>query len=91
MTVLVWAILSRLFLFVTPVFYSVASMSPKMRALVTYVNPLTPYLESFRAIFISKGTLAATVLIQCLLWGPVALITAYLVFLRWEGEALDRT
>jgi ABC-2 type transport system permease protein len=86
----VWAILSRLFLFVTPVFYSAASLSPKMRLLVSYLNPLTPYLKAFRAIFMNRGTLAAPVLIQCLLWGPVALVASYLVFLFWEGEALDR-
>ena len=87
----VWAIFSRLFLFVTPVFYSAESLSPKMRFLISYLNPLSPYLKAFRALFMAGGALGAADLVQCFLWGPIVLTASYLVFLRWEGEALDRT
>jgi lipopolysaccharide transport system permease protein len=87
----VWAIFSRLFLFVTPVFYTVESVSPTMRILISYLNPLTPYLKAFRAIFMHGGALGAAALVHCLFMGPAALGAAYLIFLRWEGEALDRT
>jgi ABC-type polysaccharide/polyol phosphate export permease len=87
----IWAIFSRLFLFVTPVFYTVDSLAPAMRALISYLNPLTPFLKAFRAIFLHGGALAAPVLGHCLILGTAALSASYLIFLRWEGAALDRT
>lgn len=87
----VWAIFSRLFLFVTPVFYSPESLSPTTRTLISWLNPLAPFLDAFRALFLHRGALAAPVLLHCVLSGAIALAAAYLVFLRWEGEALDRT
>ncbi|MCX6554441.1 MAG: ABC transporter permease [Candidatus Aminicenantes bacterium] len=87
----VWAIFSRLFLFVTPVFYTVESMSPTMRLLISYLNPLTPYLKALRAIFMKGGMLEVSVLLHCVFMGTATLGASYLIFLRWEGEALDRT
>jgi len=87
----VWAIFSRLFLFITPVFYSPESLSPTTRTLISWLNPLAPFLDAFRALFMHRGTLAAPVILHCVLSGAMALAAAYLVFLRWEGEALDRT
>lgn len=87
----VWAIFSRLFLFVTPVFYTLDSLSPAMRPVIRYLNPLTPFLEAFRAIFLSGGAVGTAVLAHCLLLGTAALGLAYALFLRWEGAALDRT
>lgn len=87
----VWAIFSRLFLFATPVFYTTESLSPTMRAVILYLNPLTPFLKAFRAIFLHGGALGAFVLGHCILVGTAVLAAAYLIFLRWEGAALDRT
>jgi lipopolysaccharide transport system permease protein len=87
----VWAIFSRLFLFVTPVFYTVETLSPSMRALILWLNPLTPFLEAFRALYLREGALPVLRLGHCLLLGTAALTVSYLLFLRWEGAALDRT
>jgi lipopolysaccharide transport system permease protein len=87
----VWAIFSRLFLFITPVFYTMESLSPTMRAAILYLNPLTPFLMAFRAIFLNEGVLGALVLGHCLFLGAAALSVSYFVFLRLEGAALDRT
>jgi lipopolysaccharide transport system permease protein len=87
----IWTIFSRLFLFVTPVFYTAESLSPNMSVLISYLNPLSSYLKAFRTIFMNSGALGASDLVRCFLWGPFVLIVSYLVFLRWEGEALDRT
>ena len=87
----IWGIFSRLFLFITPVFYTLDSLSPAMRAAILYLNPLTPFLLAFRAIFLRGGAVGAPVLGHCFLMGASALGAAYLVFLRWEGAALDRT
>ena len=87
----VWAFFSRLFLFATPVFYTVDSLSPTMRTLILYLNPLTPFLQAFRQIFLHGGALAAPLLVHCLLLGTAVLCASYFIFLRWEGAALDRT
>jgi ABC-type polysaccharide/polyol phosphate export permease len=87
----IWAILSRLFLFVTPVFYTAESLSPTMRVLISYLNPLTPYLKAFRAVFMHGGELRASILMHCIFLGIAVLGASYVIFLRWEGEALDRT
>ena len=87
----VWVIFSRLFLFITPVFYTVESLSPTMRTLILYLNPLTPFLKALRAIFLHGGALAASELAHCLILGTAALSLSYFIFLRWEGAALDRT
>ena len=87
----VWAIFSRLFLFVTPVFYTLESVPPRLRTLIAWGNPLTPYLQAFRALFMDGGALPAPLVARCLLLGPALLALSYLLFLRWEGEALDRT
>jgi ABC-type polysaccharide/polyol phosphate export permease len=87
----VWAIFSRLFLFATPVFYTVESLSPTMRSVILHLNPLTPFLTSFRAIFLHEGVIGAFVLGHCLFLGTAVLTLSYLIFLRWEGAALDRT
>jgi lipopolysaccharide transport system permease protein len=87
----VWAIFSRLFLFVTPVFYTMESLSPAMRAVILYLNPLTPFLMAFRAVFLQKGALGTHLLGHCLFLGTAALSVSYLIFLRWEGAAMDRT
>jgi len=87
----IWAIVARLFLFVTPVFYALESLSPAMRSLISWLNPLAPFLKAFRAVFLQGGALAAPLLAHCLISGTVTLGASYLIFLRWEGEALDRT
>jgi lipopolysaccharide transport system permease protein len=87
----IWAIFARLFLFVTPVFYTIESLSPAMRSVILYLNPLTPFLMAFRSIFMQGGALAVPVLAHCLVLGTAALGLAYFIFLRWEGAALDRT
>jgi lipopolysaccharide transport system permease protein len=87
----IWAIFSRLFLFVTPVFYTLESLSPAMRSVILYLNPLTPFLMAFRAIFMRGGAIGAPLLGHCLLLGSAALGVSYVIFLRWEGAALDRT
>ena len=87
----IWAIFSRLFLFVTPVFYTAGSLSPTMRLLMSYLNPLTPFLKAFRAVFMQGGALELPVLLHCVGLGTFFLAAAYFIFLFWEGEALDRT
>lgn len=87
----VWTIFSRLFLFVTPVFYTMESLSPEMRTVILYLNPLTPFLMAFRAIFLHEGALGIIILGHCLFLGTAALSVSYLIFLRLEGAALDRT
>jgi ABC-2 type transport system permease protein len=86
----VWTILSRLFFFASPVFYTLDSLSPKARILVTYGNPLTPFLTAFRSVFLQGGAIPAGAFAQCVLLGTLTLAIGYLAFVRLEGAALDR-
>jgi hypothetical protein len=52
---------------------------------------LTPFLKAFRAIFLYEGALGAFDLGHCVFIGTALLTASYLLFLRWEGAALDRT
>lgn len=86
----VWTIVSRLFFFASPVFYTLESLSPKVRLLVEYGNPLTPFLTAFRGVFLQRGIIAAGALAQCMVLGTATLALGYLAFVRLEGAAMDR-
>lgn len=86
----VWTIISRLIFFASPVFYSLDNLSPNIRALVVYGNPLTPFLTAFRGVFLDGGIIASGTLVQCALLGTVTLTLGYLAFVRLEGTAMDR-
>lgn len=67
----------RLFMFVTPVFYSVASV-PERYQFLLWLNPLTPIIETFRAAFVNGEVpiyylLLSTLMISALLIGGIVL------------------
>lgn len=86
----IWSLVSRLFLFVTPVFYTLDSLSPVARFLVTWLNPLTPFLTTLRSLLMAGSEP------QPLAYGfavAVALLVlggGYAAFLHLESTALER-
>jgi ABC-2 type transport system permease protein len=86
----VWTIVSRLFFFASPVFYTLESLPPNVRLLVEYGNPLMPFLTAFRGVFLHRGVIEAGTLAQCAMLGATALVLGYLAFIRLEGAAMDR-
>lgn len=85
----IWMIISRLFLFVTPVFYSLEEISPRVRSLIYWMNPLTPFLISFRDIFMHSKELNAQVYTHSLLLGFFFLLLGYCAFVVFENAAVE--
>lgn len=52
----IWTVVSPLFFFVTPIFYTLDMLSPMVRSLVYWLNPLTPFILTFQ---------------QCVTGGPI--------------------
>ena len=85
-----WAIASRLFLFITPVFYSLDHISPFFSKLIYWFNPLTPFLLSFRQIFINDAPMNLINYLYSIFWGCGALVFGYFIFLLFENLAIER-
>lgn len=86
----IWSMVSRLLLFVTPVFYGLDSLSPLARFVVTWLNPLTPFLTALRGLFI--GPVAPPgVYAHAIVVGMGFLVLGYGTYLALESAALERT
>jgi len=85
-----WGLATRLLLFVSPVFYDLSSLSPIPRGLIYWVNPVTPFLVAFRALFIQPDRPDVMAGVHSVVVGLVVLTVAFAVFLRWEAEAVER-
>jgi lipopolysaccharide transport system permease protein len=86
----IWILLSRLLLFVTPIFYKLESLSLFFRNFIYWGNPLTPFVISFHEIIIKGGNLNLYNYVYALTLGCVLLILSYSVFLAVENFALER-
>jgi ABC-2 type transport system permease protein len=86
----IWAIVSRLLFFVTPVFYFLDRLSPAARELVYWANPLTPFLLSFRSLFMEWGRLEPFLYLHSLALGAAFLTIGYSAFLFLESAAVER-
>ncbi len=87
----VWAMSSRLLLFVTPVFYTLDGLGPLARFFVAWLNPLTPFLMAMRAALMSGRPFSLLVYGYALALGAGAMTLGYAAFLRLEHMALERT
>jgi ABC-type polysaccharide/polyol phosphate export permease len=86
----IWMLLSRLFFFITPVFYKLESLSLFFRNFIYWGNPITPFVISFHEIIIKGGNLNLYNYAYALTLGCVLLILSYSVFLAVENAALER-
>ncbi|HEY8515913.1 MAG TPA: ABC transporter permease [Candidatus Binatia bacterium] len=86
----IWTLVSRLLLFVTPVFYGLDSLSPLARFLVYWLNPLTPFLVALRGLLIGPPAHPA-VYAHAMGIGVGVLLLGYVAYLFVEGAALERT
>jgi len=86
----IWTLLSRVFLFVTPIFYALPQVSPFARGMIYFGNPITPFLISMRQLFIGGEPLSWLVYTHSLLIGTVFFIVGYSIFIVFENIALER-
>ena len=83
----IWLLMTRLFYFITPVFYTLDSLHPVTRNLIYFGNPLTPFVISFQNIFM--GQFAPAVYAHSLLVGLVVFTFGYGAFIIIENMAVE--
>lgn len=88
----IWQILGGMLVFITPTFYTLDMLSPWARAMVLYLNPLTPFVLMLQSLlsgrevpFYGPNTwilaAAETVLLS---------ISGYFLFKRFEKQAVEK-
>ena len=85
-----WRIAARLLLFVTPVFYSLDHIPHFFSKIIYWFNPLTPFLITFRQLFIWDNTLSMANYWYSICWGCGFLALGYLIFVALENIAIER-
>jgi ABC-2 type transport system permease protein len=86
----VWSLGMRLLLFVTPVFYQLDAL-PWWAAQATYwLNPLTPFVISFRAALMNETVFSLPTYLHCIALGLVCFAGGYALFFKAEGRAMER-
>jgi ABC-type polysaccharide/polyol phosphate export permease len=80
----IWNVVSRLFFFVTPVFYDIESTFPAAQALIYWANPVTPILIAMRACLTPVGLFPVGAWAHGVLAGLLTLGLGYATYLRFE-------
>ena len=86
----VWMLMSRLLLFVTPVFYKLNYTSEPFRNAIYWGNPITPFMMSFYEIIMNSKGFHIFNYLYALVLGFILLIFGYLIFLSVENHAMER-
>jgi ABC-type polysaccharide/polyol phosphate export permease len=86
----IWMLLCRLLFFITPIFYSLKGIHPMARQAVYWLNPLTPFLESFRQLVIGTDSLQMFVYLHSIILGVAFLLFGYALFTHLEAKAMER-
>lgn len=86
----IWSLVSRLLLFVTPVFYGLDGLPWAARLLVGWLNPLTPFLVALRSALMAGTPGSPAVYGYALFLGAGVFAIGYAVFLVLEDAALER-
>ena len=85
-----WLIMSRIFYFVTPVFYTLDIVPVFTRKLIIYMNPLTPFVVSCRGIFMDISNMDFSMYFYSLAVGVFCLIVGYLLFIEFDSAAIEQ-
>ncbi len=86
----IWRIVSRLFLFVTPVFYQLENVTPVFSKIIYWANPLTPFLIGFRQLIMSPAAFDWANYTYCLILGAVTLCLGHFIFVIFENKAMEQ-
>lgn len=78
----------QLFMYATPVVYSIGSLPPKYQWILTF-NPLTGIFECFRYGFLGSGTFTANSLLISSILTMVILILGVVIFNKVEKNFMD--
>jgi lipopolysaccharide transport system permease protein len=78
----------RLGMFVTPVVFP-SSIVPSKYQFLFWLNPLTPIIETFRAVFFNQGAIKYDYLLLAVVDTTILLILGLVLFKRRETEVMD--
>ena len=78
----------RLGMFVTPVVFP-SSIVPAKYQFLFWLNPLTPIIETFRAVFFNQGAIKYDYLLLAVADTTILLILGLVLFKRRETEVMD--
>jgi len=87
----IWSRIETLFLFITPVFYSLDSLSPWAKNLVLWLNPATPFVLCFQT-FVSGQNVPGFdgfLLIRAIVGSLVLFFVGYLSLKKFEKQILE--
>lgn len=84
----IWSIATRSLLFLTPIFYTIESLSPGTQKIVYYLNPLTPYLISIRSLLF--GDFPFETLVYSSFWTLAAILSGGLFLYYVEPATVER-
>jgi len=85
----IWALVSRLIFFVTPVFFSLDMFNTTIAKSIYFLNPLTPFCQLFRCSLMGAPC-SPIFLFHCLVLTIFFLFLGYGSFLILEDLALER-
>jgi lipopolysaccharide transport system permease protein len=78
----------RLGMFITPVVFP-SSIVPEKYQFLFWLNPLTPIIETFRAVFFDQGAIQYNYLLLAVANTTILLILGLILFKRRETEVMD--
>jgi ABC-2 type transport system permease protein len=84
----IWAIASRLLLFVSPVFYKLEYLSAWAAYLIYWFNPVTPFVLAFRGAIM--GNLDIWNLLASIILGAIFFTAGYSAFIAFENTSMER-
>lgn len=85
----IWTVVVRLLFFVTPVFYDLDSLAPRVQSLIYWGNPLTPVLAAMRMCLVPGQPFELAPFLHGVTIGPVVLIAAYVFYLSAESRVME--
>ncbi|OGS13983.1 MAG: hypothetical protein A2285_02190, partial [Elusimicrobia bacterium RIFOXYA12_FULL_57_11] len=83
-----WMLISRVLLFISPIFYELKDISSWARKFVYFGNPLTPFVISLRELLMGRFDAASYA--YSLFLGVFFLALGYWAFCRLEDTAVER-
>jgi lipopolysaccharide transport system permease protein len=78
----------QLFMYATPIIYPISTVSGKLK-MVLLANPVSAYVETFRAAFLGHGTVTWVSLLYCGLFSLLIFFLGILIFNKVEKNFMD--
>jgi lipopolysaccharide transport system permease protein len=78
----------QLFMYATPIIYPISAVTGKLK-MVLLANPVSAYVETFRAAFLGSGTVTSLSLLYCGLFSILVFFLGILIFNKVEKNFMD--